>query len=151
MVVVALEHLGGADRPRAPVHLDDVLPHVGRLPRGRNGGHVAGATSLRSVHAQRLHQDVRDLALFLPQEVVVGEEAPAAARLGSSEQVLGLEEGEYLQGQLLRQQRDKVPLELRLDHLHHVANLGGLAVLDQQIDRHQPFDGGPALLRRSSS
>ena len=57
------------------------------------------------------------LAFFSPKEVVLGQYPPVATGLGCPEQVLGLKEGESVEGELLGQEGDEVPLELGLDDL----------------------------------
>jgi hypothetical protein len=140
VVVVPLQHLGRPDRLAPPVRLDRVLPHVGGLPRRRlRAERPRGTPPLWYLFDPRLP------TLLLPQEVVLGEEAPAAARLRRPEQVLRLEERQHVQRELARQQRDEVPLELGLYHLHHVAHLRRFARGYQFVDRQDPFGVRPFL------
>ena len=46
---------------------------------------------------------------------------------------------------LFGQQGDEVPLKLRLDHLHHVLDLCGLAAVNQLIQCQQLLWATPAL------
>ena len=59
------------------------------------------------------------------------------------------EKGEVLDGSkdwyLFGQQGDEVPLKLRLDHLHHVLDLRGLAAVNQLIQCQQLLWATPAL------
>lgn len=72
VVVVALQHLGGAYRSRAPVHLDErMLSHVSCLPRRRNRRHISGLASLWSIPNGHVHDDAAFLALFFPHEAIV--------------------------------------------------------------------------------
>lgn len=66
-------------------------------------------------------------ALLLPQQIVVRKKPPAAASLRRSQEVLRLEEREDRKREFARQEWYKVPLKLRLDHLHHVSHLRRLA------------------------
>lgn len=89
--------------------------------------------------------DARLAALLPPEEIVFGEDAPTAARLGGPGQIARAEEGEHVQRQLFGQEGDEVALELRLDHGHHVPHLGRLAQLDQLVDRAQALGVRPQL------
>lgn len=80
VVVVRFENFRITNWSRAPIHFDDVLSHVGRLPWRRHRRHGANATTFRSIGG-RFDADAALFTLLLPQQIVVAQETPTAACL----------------------------------------------------------------------
>lgn len=64
---------------------------------------------------------------------------PITASLCGPEKVFGRQVPQHGQRQFLRQQRDEVPLEQRLDGLHHVADVARCAQVDEGVYRLDLF------------
>lgn len=97
------------------------------------GGH--GGRRVRSPHSQ-IKSAVTD---YRRSSEVGGEGISETGGRGDNRKG-----GTYLFGK----QGDEVPLKLRLDHLHHMLDLRGLAAVDQLIQRQQLLWARPALSRR---
>lgn len=69
--------------------------------------------------------DISFGAFLFPQQIVFAEKAPVTTRLGRSTDVARIQVGQNVKGQFFGQQRDEIPLELRLDNGHHVLHLRG--------------------------
>lgn len=81
VIVVPLQHLRRPDRLIPPVHFNRMLAHVGRLPRRRGTRRLQRATTSAFRHVVNASLT----ALLLPEEIVLGEEAPTAASLCGSQ------------------------------------------------------------------
>ena len=76
---------------------------------------------------------------------LLGHLLPIATGLSGPEQILGLQIAQHSESELLRQQRDEVALEQRLDGFHHVPHLAGVAAVDQLVDCLDLLHVGPVV------
>ena len=142
MVVVTFKHLSSPDWLNSPVHLDVVLPHEAGLPWAVNKSGTLPVGPFSQEFSAVAKSSL--FAFFSPKEVIFCQYPPVTTSLSCPEQILGIEEGESVEGELLGQQGDEVPLELGLDDLHHVAHLLGLAAVYQLINGQEPLGVRPA-------
>lgn len=106
--------------------------------------HISCSSTLWPIRSP-FDDDAGSLALFLPQQIVIAEEAPVATGLSSTQQIPRFQIRQHLQGQFLGQQRYEVPLKLWFNHLHHMTHLRRLAQIYQSIQRQQTLWLRPTL------